>query len=1156
MRIALSNHLLVLGGAILLAWLLVRFLLLPRAGQAVTGATPGDLIKTGGRFGLLLTLQAILDAMLIAGLLIAITATSLQLYFYWSSDIPSALQRIVQVRDKIERAIDSVGWMSGEAWLLSVIILALIWLLSSRSTSRKSWDAALRARHSALSSAIADLKGEELLARANAVSAAGVASLERNVQSILDENELRIKAMELRPVVQFGDAPENVSSLDELRRVEVTMRQRADTESDVNPEEKAALVRSVDGLRELIKEVEGSVRVELRALDRSIDVTLSRAKADPAAAIALAGDREVALRRLIVDAQLADHAALGSRRSGREPELIREWLAAGLTSVATVRTTSWVGRAAAMVCFVMLFLGFVGLGVKGVAPVLVSEAAALELRLANLAGESDLTAAMQRRAAEGADTTATVRPPTTDVASDSATVDFLRASFRSSVARSLQVARSETSVRTAARERFELGAMEARQRILQASTRSAAPSLEGGRGTQVYRFSENVHEFVPTSPRATLDEALERRIKTLRANEGLWMQLRTAAARPVTADLAGEALLKTVFPTGDVHGSPGFKMWAERASLDFATATARAGQPPGATHLVPAFSEQHALMSSRDRRLVADYRSQAPQRLERALEGIRTGSLDPGSLHRELPTASRGIAQSAYGELFPSSGGGGAAAINRPAPGMVPQKVAYAAPQARSYTKVRFSPRVGGVLIGARPQEGGEELDVRGMEWSITSDALYLTLTHGAGRWVRLGPYHPAIAHHALAYVADGRVVTSTLPQPLRSDTDDIEIEARRVAVHPAFEDTAFACPAIQVDRFVDAFTSSRRPDPANGQINLARTAVTLLGRLLPAYRELDELDAERVRSLLQPVAQHAQTCGIDAKCFPVEPYAGYGLQLGATTQFLGCVARNTEHKACLAELARKPILASYLVDSGVREAPFVLDRTLSFLTGADQGGDPLWPLDFMIQAVPQSLTTKEVEIGERWEPWRFPSVDGRIKESVARGIASNPDAQAILLDMRDFTVLQRLFRLALAGDMGTEFPLDELVKLQAATARFVKVHRSERWNHNEGLLRTLYQEHARLKSMLQEISQDAGAPAACRSAAGSAVPSEEGKSWPKAEGVWSEVGKVEIACKGAAAAERFAARLALLRRHDLIDEAISIARGELSSGELACPRL
>ena len=44
---------------------------------------------------------------------------------------------------------------------------------------------------------------------------------------------------------------------------------------------------------------------------------------------------------------------------------------------------------------------------------------------------------------------------------------------------------------------------------------------------------------------------------------------------------------------------------------------------------------------------------------------------------------------------------------------LAPSRVASATPSARSFSRIRFSGRIGGVLIGISPTQGGDALDVR-----------------------------------------------------------------------------------------------------------------------------------------------------------------------------------------------------------------------------------------------------------------------------------------------------------------------------------------------------------------------------------------------------------------------------------------------------------
>lgn len=160
-----------------------------------------------------------------------------------------------------------------------------------------------------------------------------------------------------------------------------------------------------------------------------------------------------------------------------------------------------------------------------------------------------------------------------------------------------------------------------------------------------------------------------------------------------------------------------------------------------------------------------------------------------------------------------------------------------------------------------------------------------------------------------------------------------------------------------------------------------------------------------------------AEACA-SLHCFPIEAYEKHGFKFGAASEFVGCLSRKEDTGACLRAMSSKPISATYLVDSGVREAPFVPDKKLLFLTGKNRASDPLWPLDFMIQAVPQTASG-DVSVGNNWEPWRFPMIDSATKEAVAKGVAGDADARIVLANMRDFTVLQRLFRLAFTGRFG-----------------------------------------------------------------------------------------------------------------------------------------
>jgi hypothetical protein len=79
------------------------------------------------------------------------------------------------------------------------------------------------------------------------------------------------------------------------------------------------------------------------------------------------------------------------------------------------------------------------------------------------------------------------------------------------------------------------------------------------------------------------------------------------------------------------------------------------------------------------------------------------------------------------------------------------------------------------------------------------------------------------------------------------------------------------------------------------------------------------------------------------------------------------------------------------------------------------------------------------------------------VSEIVIKGISGDNDARAILDDMRQFTLLERVFRAALAGQLGTHFPVEKLGSLADETGAAVKTVRTPRWTPHPGSLEEEY---------------------------------------------------------------------------------------------------
>jgi hypothetical protein len=163
---------------------------------------------------------------------------------------------------------------------------------------------------------------------------------------------------------------------------------------------------------------------------------------------------------------------------------------------------------------------------------------------------------------------------------------------------------------------------------------------------------------------------------------------------------------------------------------------------------------------------------------------------------------------------------------------------------------------------------------------------------------------------------------------------------------------------------------------------------------------------------------------------------------------------------------------------SGIRERAFARTEADCFVA---EGQEIPTVLDFLIQitydsppyflkGVPPASEDKAA-----WEelasfaddaPWEFPEISGRVRECVRKGLAEDPsmaedrDAVAIL---EEFTVLQRLFRLALTGELGPDFPVESLALLhrEAAPAASPPPVRTPRWDTRPGLLERSLKEYA-----------------------------------------------------------------------------------------------
>lgn len=457
-------------------------------------------------------------------------------------------------------------------------------------------------------------------------------------------------------------------------------------------------------------------------------------------------------------------------------------------------------------------------------------------------------------------------------------------------------------------------------------------------------------------------------------------------------------------------------------------------------------------------RILADL--PASHRTPQALYGF--SDLAPGRLGEELHTpAGRAAAQ-----LDPAGHRSRTAAATHTSTSHT------AFQRSRSYASLRGFSRVGGVLIGRPPESGTSRADLVDISWEQpAAGRILLILKARDGTLHRFGPYARSLVLQGLTYAADQRplAVTMITAKPVL----DLKIIA-----HPALIDSPTGCSAVAIDRLADE-ASSRAPyrSGAERAVHGALAAYQLAwsaamkqpSASLSSYSEADKLAIARTADALQRRALEqlatvypavraalgteaslplrAKPKYYDAKL--VEQLSACAQAEGTVDGFSNCLTTRTKGHDASGLLTRLP---EFQIWSGVRELPYSIDPKLDFLRPSAGASRDLWPFDFVLQTAftRQGLVGDEEEVDQ--QPWEFPLVHDRLVGDVTQLVRGNPQRASVVAVMRDFTVVQRLFRAALAGQLGDAFPLQKL----AALSRELNVqqgpksgYKTPRWNRH-----------------------------------------------------------------------------------------------------------
>ncbi|WP_133840837.1 hypothetical protein [Pelagimonas phthalicica] len=1149
MSFSIDSHIVVMICISVGLWLLTRFVFEKRILNVLRQAEAADYPKYASRLALNAALRHISGCVVLAGAVVIATWVTLNILVPNVPDSDDGLSTLVSLRAGIEEVLEHARAFTLGTWVFLLGFLAALWLfLSFRSTKTK-WSSAIEAQHQAVVCELRDLKPDAVRARVAERHPEKLAAFDKDVEALVSANQTALDATLDLPVLSMGADQGARGSLRDLEQFIVAEPVLSE---DAPPERQAELAglheEMKEGIGRRLRELKREMRFKVVTLTGERDVSVDAAERDIRDVTASKSVQTQRLRDLMAEAELERYNSLATSQVRSEPELFREWVTALLSSEKAVRGAGFLGKLARVAVIVVLITGLVGVSAKVNGPNAVAQLRNIELTMAGRLSDAEFAKTMAGAADDSVD-------DEVELASDADTEIQLANAMRESVALAIQAGHLGAATRTIThRQRFELGAVGARQEILRSSARVAPTrAVMSAAVTATFRAS------TPSVPKAAaqfegmLQQSIDRRIERMRAHEPTWRKMRAAAVRPASRDLVSKQFFKAVFP-GDRLPAPGaMQLWVDRATVDVARNAVRSGSIPSGYTAAARVDAMPGIISDRDRRVVRDASNKMPHNVSSHIDRVNTGRVDAGSLHRSAPSPIRGTpVTSTYARTFPTNtsarGGGG---VN-----------------ARSYSSIRFNRRVGGVVIGRNPFASEIELSIvefrAEFRRTLRGEVIEIMLVPEVGSPIYIGAFHPAIAHHALAYAADGRVVAATLPQ-IQQESDgghQVEVPTRPVVVHPAFEDTTFACAAIEIDRFVDDNMYGGLHAQAEAMI-AARDAVTRFGRALEVAPS-GQFTAASIGDYLQDVQAYVQSCGATGTCFPVEDYAKAGLNFSGAQELLSCMARNSDVAAsCRSNIILLNNSMAYSVDSGVREQPYTLDAELRFLRLDAHRGDPLWPMDFIVQAVPVSLHEGEGDLPDDLDPWVFPVWGDDLRAMVELYVKVDVEAGQVLNHMQQFTVLQRMFRLALDGTLGVNFPIEKLIEMHEATKPFVNERRHEHWNFPHAsppsqILDFFDKEAWGLRSALSELTRSRS-ETLCGEKASALLDLSSGQSLPEDADLWSGVLEVAAVCEpedNKFAPSNLTQRVEALHRLNLIEEALSVHAAHGIPSPLGCPPL
>ncbi len=385
------------------------------------------------------------------------------------------------------------------------------------------------------------------------------------------------------------------------------------------------------------------------------------------------------------------------------------------------------------------------------------------------------------------------------------------------------------------------------------------------------------------------------------------------------------------------------------------------------------------------------------------------------------------------------------------------------ASRARNFKALKGFRRIGGVLIGKEPTNTGNTgVEFNDITWEKRDTGLEIYLHRKDGEKISAGIFEEDILNQALAYVSDGRLTTVTM-------VTGNPIPMLKILTHPTLLDTELGCNAINLDRFVDKYASGDNSEQVDRlmksygyQEMLYKYAVFKFAAnkadfsfeidlIMEQFESVLEKDWDEIynvlnegRLLMDEESSHMWGKGkYYEQSFLEEIYRAMQASDGIFSIFVDAMGT----KEIDADDAEKYLKVEVEQWSGVREQDYEVDADLNFLK---QNDDHLFPFRFMRQLAYSPLGDNDGD-NDISDPWEFPALErnNTIGKLVWLGVGTNSNDRYTLERMASFAIAQRLFRVIMNGDLGTEFPVEKLHHLSSETLTALENRPTPTWNMN-----------------------------------------------------------------------------------------------------------